>query len=330
MNDDPKRMLDDASVSARLQGALSAGAGELPDAQQLARLADRLGPLLDPGGGGGGDGGGSTDGGGSGDGGGAGASGDGGATGASGGGATGASGGGATGASAGSGTSGLPGAAAGVASGAPTALVKVGVTAAVATAIAALAIGYARRDPDPPADAPAANAQARPHDGVPLNPSGSAADSSASQASAAESAKTAATPAAEPNGGPAGHSGASRSTTGAGSSPAPSAAAARPSASASPKPSEIALLRQAQSALGGSPSRALQVANQHSQLYPNGRLSQEREVIAIQALLKTGQAPAARSRAKRFIVVWPRSSHTPRVRTLVGLPKPNPSGQPNQ
>jgi hypothetical protein len=47
-------------------------------------------------------------------------------------------------------------------------------------------------------------------------------------------------------------------------------------------------------------------------------LAQEREVIAIEALVKSGRPADAKARAERFKKTWPGSSHTRRIETLVG------------
>lgn len=91
-----------------------------------------------------------------------------------------------------------------------------------------------------------------------------------------------------------------------------SALAPRPSAEL-PRPSEVELVGQAGRILKADPTRALALTNQHRQLYPVGALSEEREVIAIEALARLGALEAARTRAEQFISSFPRSAHFPRV-----------------
>ena len=99
----------------------------------------------------------------------------------------------------------------------------------------------------------------------------------------------------------------------------PSSASAAESASSAPtsKPSsaqgkalsEAALLEQARRALNTSPSYALQLANQHRTRFPHGVLSQEREVIAIEALRRLHRASEADQRATGFSKSFPGSAH---------------------
>jgi hypothetical protein len=105
----------------------------------------------------------------------------------------------------------------------------------------------------------------------------------------------------------------------------PAAADSRPP---SPKPAapppldgeeEVRLLNEAHDALRTDPSRALSLANQHAQRAPRGTLAQEREVIAIEALVKLGRSAEAKQRAARFEAAYPNSAQLRRVRSLVGV-----------
>jgi hypothetical protein len=78
------------------------------------------------------------------------------------------------------------------------------------------------------------------------------------------------------------------------------------------------LLQDAQDALRSDPARALALANQHAQRAPRGALAQEREVIAIEALVKLGRRGEARQRAARFEAAYPNSAQNRRVHLLVG------------
>lgn len=82
-------------------------------------------------------------------------------------------------------------------------------------------------------------------------------------------------------------------------------------------PTELELLDEAQAALATSPSRALTLARQHAQRYPDGAFAQEREVVAIDALVRLDRRDEARSRAERFHARWPSSAHGRRVDVLV-------------
>lgn len=98
--------------------------------------------------------------------------------------------------------------------------------------------------------------------------------------------------------------------------PRPVVASERPARAADPA-SELALVEAAQSVLASSPTRALALTRTHSRDYPDGALAQEREVIAIDALMRLDRAPAARTRAARFHERWPTSAHGRRVDVLV-------------
>ena len=83
--------------------------------------------------------------------------------------------------------------------------------------------------------------------------------------------------------------------------------------------SELDLVKHAGQALKSNPAQALQLTMDHARLYPNGALSEEREVIAIEALARLGRASASRSRAEHFMVAYPRSAHLSRVQQAAGL-----------
>ncbi|MEM9193412.1 MAG: hypothetical protein AAGF12_29830 [Myxococcota bacterium] len=79
------------------------------------------------------------------------------------------------------------------------------------------------------------------------------------------------------------------------------------------QPSESELLEQARAALQSRPGRALGLVRQHAELYPRGALSQEREVIYIEALIRMGNRDAARARIDRFRARHPSSIHLRRL-----------------
>lgn len=81
--------------------------------------------------------------------------------------------------------------------------------------------------------------------------------------------------------------------------------------------SEGAFLARAQALLGGDPSGALALAEQHRSRYPKGSLGQEREVIAITALMGMGRAADARARAEALLAANPSSAHRRRLSVLV-------------
>jgi outer membrane protein assembly factor BamD (BamD/ComL family) len=81
---------------------------------------------------------------------------------------------------------------------------------------------------------------------------------------------------------------------------------------------EVELLQRAQEALAGSPARALALTREHASRFPGGAFSQEREVVAIDALLRLGQAAEARARGARFVEAYPGSAYRRRIEALLG------------
>jgi hypothetical protein len=82
-------------------------------------------------------------------------------------------------------------------------------------------------------------------------------------------------------------------------------------------PSELELLRGARLALKGSPVEALRLVEQHRASYPGGKLTQERELIAISALLALGRRTAALSRAASFERAFPASPYRKQIGELL-------------
>jgi hypothetical protein len=92
--------------------------------------------------------------------------------------------------------------------------------------------------------------------------------------------------------------------------------------------SELDLIGSAGRALKNDPALALALANEHQRLYPGGLLTEERELIAIEALAKVGKRELARARAERFSVSFPRSAHLARVARAIGEPFPETQKNP--
>jgi hypothetical protein len=82
-------------------------------------------------------------------------------------------------------------------------------------------------------------------------------------------------------------------------------------------PTEIELLRDARLALKQSPARALELAESHARTYPGGKLSQERELMAITALVALGRRTAALARASRFEQSFPQSPYRKQIGELL-------------
>jgi hypothetical protein len=83
--------------------------------------------------------------------------------------------------------------------------------------------------------------------------------------------------------------------------------------------SEIALLRDARATLAVDPAEALAITERHRSAYPRGSLGQEREIIAITALVKLGRTDAAQKRAEQFREAHPTSAYLVQLERI--LPK---------
>ena len=103
--------------------------------------------------------------------------------------------------------------------------------------------------------------------------------------------------------------------------PEPEAPAVPPKKAIAPtKPvGESALLEQAMSALqAGDAAKALKLCDRHArELGANALLVQEREVIAIEALMKLDRKAEAKARAEKFRQAFPTSTHLLKVESLV-------------
>lgn len=96
-----------------------------------------------------------------------------------------------------------------------------------------------------------------------------------------------------------------------------------PALAPTPRCDDVSLVDTADTELrAGNPSRALAVAREHEQRCPAGALVQERERIAIEALVDLGRSDQARARARAFEERYPSSPHVGRIRrALERLPR---------
>jgi hypothetical protein len=95
---------------------------------------------------------------------------------------------------------------------------------------------------------------------------------------------------------------------------------AEQSASAPPQAGplgELTLLARARRALLVEPERALELAEEHAHHYPEGTFAEEREVLAIESLLKLQRTREAERRVGAFVQRFPRSSHREHLAQLV-------------
>ncbi|HVU01669.1 MAG TPA: hypothetical protein VHE30_07955 [Polyangiaceae bacterium] len=99
----------------------------------------------------------------------------------------------------------------------------------------------------------------------------------------------------------------------------PPAAAEHGTAVRSPAPpTELELVGKAERAARTDPATALALAKELERLYPAGALSEERDVIAIEALARLGNLAAARERATAFSAAHPGSPYARRIQHAVG------------
>jgi hypothetical protein len=89
---------------------------------------------------------------------------------------------------------------------------------------------------------------------------------------------------------------------------------------------ELLLLEEAHRALASEPRRTLEATATHARRFPRGQYAQEREVLAIEALLALQRVSGARTRAERFLARYPDSSHARRVRALLAAQTSPDSG----
>jgi hypothetical protein len=81
---------------------------------------------------------------------------------------------------------------------------------------------------------------------------------------------------------------------------------------------ELALVTRARGMVATNPGGALQALDAHRSRFPHGNFEQEREVLAIEALVRLGRRDEARARAGAFAVAFPQSAHRRRIGTLLG------------
>jgi hypothetical protein len=101
------------------------------------------------------------------------------------------------------------------------------------------------------------------------------------------------------------------------SAPALARAAATAVDPAESERAEVALLDAAQRSLASNPAEALRRCDEHAKTFASGTLVQEREVLAIDALLRLGRRADADARAARFRRSFPRSGHLRRIDALL-------------
>lgn len=89
-----------------------------------------------------------------------------------------------------------------------------------------------------------------------------------------------------------------------------------PSAPASSPAAELALLVPARKLVAVDPARALTLIEQHRSEHARGAFAEEREVLAVESLLRLGRTQAARTRAEGFARAYPASVQRERLERL--------------
>jgi hypothetical protein len=84
--------------------------------------------------------------------------------------------------------------------------------------------------------------------------------------------------------------------------------------------SELQLLTRARHVVRSSPSRAIALTAEHAERYPAGTFAEEREVIAVEALVRLGQREQAAARARAFGARFPQSAHRQRIEDVLAAP----------
>lgn len=106
------------------------------------------------------------------------------------------------------------------------------------------------------------------------------------------------------------------------SEPATDPAAADPPAATTSLAEESLLIARAQSALArGRSAAALEALAEHEARFPDGQFAEEREALAVRALVAGGDLEAARARAAAFEAAYPRS---PLLRVVRAALEPAP------
>ena len=85
-----------------------------------------------------------------------------------------------------------------------------------------------------------------------------------------------------------------------------------------PSATEGALLLRARRELASNPATALELTIEDARRFPDGALTPEREVLAIEALKRLGRLPEARARLAAFHVRYPQSPHAARLDAMLG------------
>jgi hypothetical protein len=100
-------------------------------------------------------------------------------------------------------------------------------------------------------------------------------------------------------------------------STAPVEVAQAPSAQVVPIVEEARVLESARRLLETDPARAVSLIDEHARRFPSGALGEERELLAVDALLRAGRVDAAESRARAALRAHPNGVHAARISRLI-------------
>jgi hypothetical protein len=82
----------------------------------------------------------------------------------------------------------------------------------------------------------------------------------------------------------------------------------------------MALLNEAFRSLKTDPSKTLSLCDEHARRFPKSQFAQERETVAIGALLSLGRTADARKRGDAFRAAFPDSADNQRIDQMLSSP----------
>jgi hypothetical protein len=85
---------------------------------------------------------------------------------------------------------------------------------------------------------------------------------------------------------------------------------------------ELKLLVPARQLIAAQPARALELAEEHARTFPHGVFVEERLVLTMEALARTGKRAQAEQAARAFTRRYPTSSYAERVELVLNAPTP--------
>jgi len=83
---------------------------------------------------------------------------------------------------------------------------------------------------------------------------------------------------------------------------------------------DLRLLTEAQQSLGAEPAKALSLCNEHAKRFPTSKFAQERETLAVVALVSLGRTEEAQKRADAFKTTYPDSPNIRRLERILSSP----------